>query len=356
MKKIMVLMAAFTFLFSGCAENTEESNTNNQNDTPLVKYTLRFDINTPLDTNEYHWESAHVQNYIEPIEGSGYNPNAYSTGKEVPPEQKGTLNESFIIPNYGVYWYKIDTNNHIIDYDSNNEDAYNYWFSHWNTASDNSGTSYKPGDTIQLTENITLYAVYLKKNSGFFSDDDTNILDIYKTAEFAMIVGDTITLKPSWDIGDNCYYQITSNDFNAIEITDKILTAKSIGTAVVKMISNENPSRAAYCSISVKDKDFEGTAIENILVGTWTYKGSSFSGTLVLNSNKTGHVKATLNSSVVHDNDFTWKATPSYIEISGTGESSLDKQHTIENLKSSSFTMNGYFCFGMPSTTTWKKQ
>lgn len=194
--------------------------------------------------------------------------------------------------------------------------------------------------------------------------ENESILDIYTTTNYSMKVGESVTLKPSWDIGDNCYYTITSNDYDAIEISGKIITAKTIGTAIVKMTSTENSSRSGDCVITVTSEGFDGKPIENLLLGTWNYTGSSSSGTIVLNANMTGHITAMLQSKTVHDTDFIWNAyeskngstTYKYLTIKNADTSSLNGEHELKKLSATQFTLKGYLAFGMPSEMTWTKQ
>ena|GEM_PF-1621011 len=49
-----------------------------------------------------------------------------------------------------------------------------YTFKGWNTKADGSGTSYAPGDTITITEDLTLYAQWEKTSSGSTTSNTTN--------------------------------------------------------------------------------------------------------------------------------------------------------------------------------------
>lgn len=82
-----------------------------------------------------------------------------------------------------------------------------------------------------------------------------------------MKIGEAVLLKASCDIDANCYYSITENDYDAIEISEKTLTAKSIGTAKIRVYSIAEPSRFYYCEITVTSDDFTGNtaAIKVIL-------------------------------------------------------------------------------------------
>ena len=270
---------------------------------------------------------------------------------------KKTAGTSITIPDCGYYY-------NFVSLSTGEALSNDFYFSHWNTNSADSGISYTVGQVITLTENLTLYAIY-KEDSGNNADDsnnnndEINILDMATTTTFSMKVGETVTLKPSWTYGDDCYYTITSNDDDAITLSGKVITAEKIGTAVIKMTANASSSAAGWCTISVTAEGFEGKVLENKLLGTWKYTGSSSSGTIVLNSDMTGHITAYLNGSTVHDKDFTWSAyesTYQYLTLSGTGVSALDSNHKITNLKSTSFTLNDYLAFGMPKETTWYKQ
>ena len=363
-KLILMMMTVAALAFVGCAndssdsadsDNSNQAAKNNGNQNNSVEYMLSFDCNVPEDTDDYYWQVGSY--YTEAIEGSNFNPNL-NASESVPPAVTATTDEELILPIIARYYYKVETSTtKIIGYTSNRDD-YEWRFVHWNTEKDGSGTSYTAGDKISLTENLTLYAIYKIPNSSDDSDDDTNILDIYKTSEFSMKVGESVTLKASWSV--ECYYTIMSNDNNAISISGTTLTANAIGTAIVKMTSTTSSSSAGYCTITVTEDGFEGSVIENMLLGTWKCSGSSYSATLVFNSDMTGHIKATLSSSTVHDNDFTWSAfegkSSKYFTLSGTGISGIDCQHILTNITSTKFVMSGTLAFGFPSTTTWYKQ
>ncbi len=372
MKKTAILMILAALLFVGCANdgdtgtntgantNTIVNNTNPNPDesggSDAERYTLRFEKNTPQDTSDYYWLSS--QQLAEEIQGSNYNPNVIGS---FPSNVTATKQQEIILPIISYYFYKVDrATSKKIGYDPYDESAGNYNFVRWNTKADGTGTSYKSGDRIKLTANLTLYAIYQNPSESSDSGSGTSILDICTTTSFSMKVGESVTLKPSWKRGDNCYYTITSNTNNAISISGKTLTASAIGTAIVKMTADDNPSATGDCVISVTEEGFEGSAIENMLIGTWKYNGSSCTGTIVFNANKTGHIKTTLSGSTTHDSDFTWSATEGksskYFTIKGTGVSGIDCQHPLERITSTLFEINDRLAFGFPSKSTWYKQ
>jgi len=351
MKKSFIILTAILSLFVFSCANDGDSTNNNDGNTDIVdsttEYTLTFMKNFPEVTYEVTYGSISLANV------------------DFPKPIKATKSTSITIPNC---WYTYTLMSKITYEDLSNP----FYFSHWNTNSDDSGTSYEVDQVITLTEDMTLYAIYVEEadndDSGDENEnvDDSNILDIATTTSYSMKVGQTVTLKPSWSYGDDCTYTITSNDVGAacaVSLSGKVITAVNIGTAIIKMQSNQSSSSRS-CVISVTSEGFEGKVIENKLLGTWVYTGSSSNGTIVLNSDMTGHITAYLKSSKVHDNDFTWSAyenksdstTYHYLTIKGTGVDSLDGDHQITNLYSTRFTLKGYLAFGMPSETTWYKQ
>lgn len=85
----------------------------------------------------------------------------------------------------------------------------------------------------------------------------------------------------------------------------------------------------------------------------------------MFNSDKSGHITAYLNGEPVHDASFTWSAWETdyiggtkytYFRLTGTDTSSLDGDHQITDVSSTSFKLKGYLAFGMPSETTWRRQ
>lgn len=194
-----------------------------------------------------------------------------------------------------------------------------------------------------------------KDESSEEEDSASNYLDIYTTTSFSMKVGESVTLKPSWSDGDNCYYEVTSNDFGAIEISDMILTAKTVGEATVKMISNENQSKAGYCTITVTSDDFSGNGVEYLLLGTWK-NGES---TITFYPGKTGSMKVYLNSKVVQDASFNWSASggkTKLLTISNSESDYINKQYTITSVSDKTLKLSGHLAFGMPQETTWSKK
>ena len=157
------------------------------------------------------------------------------------------------------------------------------------------------------------------------------------------------------------------------------MTGVSAGTAVVKACFKfnglEDDSRYFYrCDVTVTGSSSGGGSAQNtltdFLAGAWTHYNpgayGTSSGTLTLNSNKTGHITAYLKGSVVHNKDFTWTAYETrdahnkpikILSISGTGSSSgaIDGDHTITT-GTNSFTMHCNFGFGMPDPSEWTKQ
>ncbi len=148
MKKTAILMILAALLFAGCANdgdtgtntgantNTIVNNTNPNpdegGDSDAERYTLRFDENIPKGTSY------------------GAKPEVSPT---FPKSMTGTSEDSLTIPNCGYY---------LVFY--NGTQIFSY-FSHWNTKSDGSGTSYTAGKAIKLTEDLTLYAIYKEENA-----------------------------------------------------------------------------------------------------------------------------------------------------------------------------------------------
>ena len=209
---------------------------------------------------------------------------------------------------------------------------------------------------------------------------DNFVLDFSVTTSYSMKVGETVEIQKYFNdfngehdifisnINDISDYVENSNADNG----NILLTAKSVGTITVKTndrsdVGSDGIAKGAktwYCIITITADGFSGNSIEYKLLGTWRYKDSSSYGTIIFNRDMTGHIYVTLNSTIVHDNDFTWKATEykngsrtiMYFTLSGTGVSALDSGHPITELRSNRFTIDEYLAFGMPKLTTWYKQ
>ncbi len=346
-KFVIVSILCTAALFIGCQnpsnDSTSEIATGGSEEKTPTKYVLSFDFNVPQDTEDYYWDCKY-----------GF--------EQTPKSQTAYSGEKLVLPSIIRQYFKCDRKTGlIIDYESYNDSAWLWTFIHWNTKPDDTGISYNAGDSITLTEDLMLYAIYSNPNAS--DNQDTNILDMYKTTQFSMKVGQSVTLKPSWIAKDNCYYTITSDDYNSIEISGKVLTAKAIGTAIVKMTSNINADCAGYCTITVTAKGFDGTPLENLLVGTWVYKDSSDKGTIIFNADKTGHITTYLNGTTVHDTSFNWSVKKEnsgstkkhYLKIENAS-GNLNGYYTLEDVRSNRFTLDGYLAFGMPKTTTWYKK
>ena len=70
----------------------------------------------------------------------------------------------------------------------------NYVFSHWNTAANDSGTNYNPGDSITMTDNITLYAIYNLQEYDVTYHAGTGAGTSYSDSAGPFNVGDTVTV------------------------------------------------------------------------------------------------------------------------------------------------------------------
>lgn len=350
--KKFLLLAFIAFTFSACNNNVENSSSENNsvnNESIKSTYTIKFDVNIPP-------KNSTTTIFISDETLTQYTNILFVSTAKV---EDITLekNAKAQLPSYN-YGYKIYNNNTA-------EELAEKIFYCWNTKADGSGTDYKAGESFNFSEDITLYGKWIDRNPSTEkteTDDDDNTsttLDIATTKEYSMKVNDTIQLKSSLENGS--YYVQSGRTSISIDSND-ILTANAIGTAIVKFTS-EDSSKSYYCNISVTAEGFEGSAVENLLLGTWTTSGSSYKGTLTLNDNMTGHIKTYLSSNVIYDTDFKWSAGETgttsqktkYLEIKNTGFSALDCDHTLTNFTTTSFIMNGYLSFGFPSTTTWDK-
>ena len=363
-KTTFTFFALMVLFFASCSQDSDSSGneSSSQGNTNGGGYTLSFDVNEPESTDEkYYWSMSFK--YTEEIPGSNFNPNFNG---QVPKPVSCTADTKITLPVLARTYVKSDSSTgHIIDYNQDDENAYTYWFVGWNTKKDASGTSYSAGDKITISENLTLYAVYMKKDGtlpGSSSDasDNTNILDMYKTKSFSMKVGESVTLKASWSAGDNCTYSITEDDYGAVELSGNVLTAKTVGTAIVTMTSNENPLRAGDCTITVTSDDFSGNGNEYRLLGTWKSTKSGNKSYIIFNADKTGEMKVYINNSLVQDATFNWYCYTnlSILVIENSTSSYINKNYGITFQKTSTpiFSLDGYLAFGMPHTTEWIKQ
>lgn len=121
---------------------------NRNTTTPDIGAVENIAIN--FDGNDGNWNAMPVQNY----DGA-----TYYSGTEPTNIYKVTGNSNQIEVLSSIYLTHPD----------------GYMFIGWNTAADGSGTGYAPGDTITLTENMTLYAQWeLKQDSTSNNSSDNN--------------------------------------------------------------------------------------------------------------------------------------------------------------------------------------
>ena len=64
----------------------------------------------------------------------------------------------------------------------------NHTFKEWNTAADGSGTSYNPGNTITLSGNMTLYAIWAYSDTtGWMTDTFDSIMSMFNSMDMTMV-------------------------------------------------------------------------------------------------------------------------------------------------------------------------
>ncbi|MCQ2584520.1 MAG: hypothetical protein MJ185_02925 [Treponema sp.] len=198
-----------------------------------------------------------------------------------------------------------------------------------------------------------------KENNDSENDSEEKILDFLSVRQYEMKVGDTVNLPETID---DCevYYEIQSGS-DVISFSGNVLSADSVGDAVLKAVDWKNDSHYWAVSISVTAEGFNGSALEYKLVGNWGKVGDLSS--LVLNLDKTGSMENYLNGNLIQDWSFTWSA----FEAGGNKYLSLDyyandsgetgnKQLTITRISDTSMVLDGYLGFGTPKINTWNKE
>ena len=149
-----------------------------------------------------------------------------------------------------------------------------------------------------------------------------------------------------------------------VEIYDEInIEAKSAGVARVKAVSADGVAYNIVFTVTESQNSGGSQSgsedLASFLVGTWKCQGSNYSGTLTLNSDKTGHLYFRLPTGTPHDTSCSWNSYSyngkKYLVISGTGSTPPNGNHEIST-GASSFTFHDYFAFGAPSTSTWTRQ
>ena len=343
MKNIKFVIVSILFtaaLFIGCqnpSSSVEDDNSGNHGNTPSesTSYTLTFDANYPFDTAEFK-EKGNIYFY----EGS-FSKQEKTSGSKI------TLEVSPYCYRKCVYLNEAKDIYRTVD---------DYLFDHYNTNADDSGKTYHSGDVITLTKDITLYCFYTKKIS--------NELDFTNISAYSMKIGERVTIADYFGDVYHVYTQIP-DDSDVLEyLGNNIYEAKNVGSVIVRAKVWTEPSKTWWCLFTVTaNEGYNGNSIEHKLIGTWVYKDSSSSGTIVLNADKTGHITAYLGSTAMHDTSFNWSAKEEksgstkkhYLKIENAS-GNLDGYHTLEDVRSNRFTLNEYLAFGMPQYTVWYRQ
>ena len=234
-----------------------------------------------------------------------------------------------------------------------------YTFARWNTKDTGTGTDYAAGSSYTLNRDITFYAQYEKTVENPAPGEDPNTLDICTKTTYSMKIGETVKLKASWS--DAHRYEISENEYDAISLdTGDVITAKTIGTAIVKIISRDNPSKWRQCIITVTSDTFSGSALDYKLVGTW----KNGQDRLELHVDKTGHITVYRGKDIIHNNaSFNWTTwtqgsgnkKDKYFNISN-GPSDLNRDFTILSVSSTKLKLKGYLLFGKPDITEWTRE
>lgn len=233
-----------------------------------------------------------------------------------------------------------------------------YVFDYWVDIA--TGTHYNSGSLYTLNKNVIFRAQYKlnEEPAPPTPGEDPNTLDICTKTTYSMKIGETVKLKASWS--DACRYEVSENEYDAISLgADNVITANTVGTAIVKIISLENASKRGECLITVTSDTFSGSGLDYKLVGTW----KNGQDRLELHTDKSGYIKAYLNGTVIHDASFNWTTWTQdnghtkykYFKISN-GPTYLNKDFTILSVSSTKLKLKGYLAFGKPLETEWTKE
>lgn len=316
MKKLLTICSILmmvTAIFTSCTQETDNVSSSE------INYTAKFDYNIPYGSQATY-------------NGSAYNPALHNI-----PDITKTKDSVISLPP-GFIKYSL----------SGDE----YSFECWNTKNDGSGTDYNGGSSYTLNGNITFYTKYKKTTET----SDTDILDICTQTTYAMKVGDTVKLKASWS--DACRYEISSDEYEAISLSpDDIITAKAIGTAVVRITSLENAAKSGTCIITVTSDAFSGSGLDYKLLGTW----KDGNDCIELYANKSGYIKCMSGGAVTLEAVFNWTTRAEnngaikYFTISN-GPSYLNNTYTIVSVSSTTLKLKGRLAFGKPLETEWTRE
>lgn len=338
-------------LFIPVTNSTSNSTTKNNTTTEetIKEFTLTFDGNYPFDTS-----TRYVNNKIVYASEWTENGFTYFFDKTYYNEQESKKGTAITLEKspYGYSKYKKESNTIFAI-------VQEFEFNHYNTSKDDSGTSYRTGDSITLIKDTTLYCFYSDKAASTGGSNGTAI-DFNEGLTYDMKVGETLTFNNMIN-GQEYYFE--SNDSSVIECNDTNKTIKALSAGTVPVIAKSTSSGAtlANCVINVTYGNTSGTSINTLLVGTWetsgTYSGSSYSGTITFNNDSTGNINYTVQNNTYSIN-FNWSSTESsgnkYLTISGTNLLSTGTKSIT--LSGNTLIIKEYIALGLPQNSNWSKQ
>ena len=157
----------------------------------------------------------------------------------------------------------------------------NYAFNHWNTAADDSGTSYDEGDEFTINANTTLYAQWNENGGG--SSSNTQVLTFsltsnpggWPTANSTTLTNYTYTLN-------NVAYtfalkNVKCNSGYLMMTSTAVLGLPAIeGYKLTKVVASNSSSCSTSTNVGISSSSSSASYISGGAIQTWSTQGSTY--------------------------------------------------------------------------------
>lgn len=326
MKKTLKFLAALmitTVLFASCQNPAAGNNGDepqNPPETTKKEYTVSFNNNCPSDNGSV-W---------------------YMCSDYAPSSIKAKEGETIALPSFSGELTKYE----------NNEEEGVYAFEKWNTAADGTGDSYIAGASIEVTGNMTFYAVYsMEKKSDGSSDSapDGDYIDLSTTSEYSMKVGDRIQFYVE---NANSYTVTTGDDVVSID-SDNVMEAIGAGNATVQ-VSIKNSIRTYSLVVTVTADSSDSTHDVNV-IGRWVNGASYFE----FNADGSGYLYYKDGSYTTLNTSCSWNTSKAggknWLNISGCNPSGSNGSYEY-TVAATRLKIHGRIALGIPMDTEWVKE
>jgi len=325
MKKILRFLSTLViaaFLFVSCQNPAAGNNGDEPQNPPestKKEYTVSFNNNCPSDNGSV-W---------------------YMCSDYAPSSIKAKEGETVTLPSFS---------GELTKYVNNTEEGV-YAFEKWNTSADGTGDSYIVGASIEVTGNMTFYAVYSteKKSGGSDNPPDGDYIDLSTTSEYSMKVGDRIQLYVE---NADTYTVTTGDDVVSID-SDNVMEAIGAGNATVQ-VSIKNSIRT-YSLVVIVTADPSDSNHNPAVVGMWV-NGESY---IQFNADGSGYLYYKSGSYTTLNTTCSWNTSTAggknWLNISGCNPNGSDGSYEYI-VSATRLNIHGRLALGIPMDTEWIKE